>query len=245
MATALTRLALAKRLGQWSGVLAPSAITSTTSTNSDLEADLVAYIDQSWVDIQISQGTRWRWMRKQSVDTKSLTASTRVFTMANLDATARAVMPFIAHDISPMRYILLKHPTTDTIHRVQYVPYEFWRGNRDRGTRPVNKPVRFTTLNNGDLEFDPVDTNAYKINCDYITIPTEFSTDSDTPEMPIHFHQLIVWYAIVHLMGFDENEKRFMTATRQYKKMLNRLHIEQLHEELHDEYLSTSEIYSW
>ena len=118
MATALTRLVLTKRLGQWSGTKAPSEITSTTSPDDDHVADLVGYVDQAWVDIQVSQGTRWRWMRKQSADVKSLTASTRIFTMANLDATAREVIPFKAHDVTPLRYILLKHPTTDTIHRV-------------------------------------------------------------------------------------------------------------------------------
>ena len=245
MATALTRLALTKRLGQWSGTKAPSEITSTTSPDDDHVRDLVSYIDQAWIDIQISQNSRWDWMQNQSVDVKALTASNRIFTMASLDATARTIIPFTVHDTYPLRYVLLKHPTTAAIRKIKFIPYQFFRGYLDRGTRPEQAPTLFTIRKNGDLEFDPTPKVAFTINCDFVQIPTELTADGSTPDMPIHFHQLVVWYAIVHLMDFDENANRYQTADRQYKRMINRLHIEQLPEDTHDEYMSTNEIYGW
>jgi len=246
MAASISRLNLTKKLGQWTGTILPSKVTDTVTPDTDHVADLVAFIDQAWVDIQLAQNNRWDWMRnRQDDDTVVLTASTRTLTMATIDATCRTVVPFIAHDITPLRYILLKHPTTDSVHRVEFVPYEFFRGYRDRGSRPEQRPTRFTVRKNGDLEFDPTPDVAYKINCDWVQVPTELALDADTPDMPNHFHMLVVWWAVVHQMGFDENQGRYNVADRNYKKMYNRLCIEQLPEDFHDEYLSTGEVYSW
>jgi len=246
MAAALTRLDLAKRLGRWSGTKAPSMITDTETPDNDHVGDLVAFVDQAWLDIQLSQNNRWDWMRNRlDDDSVALTVSNRILAMATIDATARSVVPFIAHDIRPMRYVLLKHPTSDAIHKVAFQTYEMFRGYRDRGDRPEGKPTRFTIRKNGDLEFDPTPDVAYKINCDWISLPTDLALDADTPDMPNHFHMLIVWWAMVHLMDNDENQGRYNTADRQYKKMLNRLHIEQLPDDTHDEYLSTNEVYGW
>ena len=246
MATALTRLELTKRLGRWSGQVLPSKITSTETPPTDHISDLVAFIDQAWLDIQLAQNNKWRWMSNRlDDDSVALTISNRILTMADIDATARTVVPFKAHDVTPLRYVLLKHPTTESIHRCEFTPYEFFRGYRDRGDRPTQRPTRFTIRKNGDLEFDPIPDVAYTIDCDWIQEPTELALDADTPDMPNHFHMLVMWWAIVHLMDFDENGGRYQAADRQHKKMMNRLLIEQLAEDLFDEYMSTGEVYSW
>jgi len=246
MSAAITRLNLVKKLASWSGNMLPTEITSTTAPDTNRVQNLVNFVDQAWIDIQLAQNTRWNWMReRQDDDTVVLTASNRILTMATIDATCRTIVPFIAHDISPLRYILLKHPTTDAVHKVEFMLIEGFRGYRDRGERPEGKPTRFTIRRNGDLEFDPTPDLAYKINCDWIHVPTELLLDADSPDMPNHFHMLVVWYAMAHLMDFDEKDKRYLRADRMCKRMLNRLNIEQLHEDFHDEYLISGEVYSW
>lgn len=245
MSSALSRLELTQALGRWSGTELPSDITSTTSPDTDHVGDLVAMVDQAWQDIQLERHTRWMWMRDRSVNTVALTASTRTLAMSAIGSTCWTVIPFIAHDTRPLRHILLKHPTTDAIHRCEYVPYEYFRGYRDKGTRPENRPTRFTIRNDGTLEFDPTPDVAYKIDCDWVKVPEEMTADNSEPDMPNHFHMLIVWWAMVHLMDFDENNYRYQLADRQYKRMFNRLCIEQIAESNHDEYLSTNEVYGW
>ena len=241
MATAITRLNLVKRLARWSGTVLPSEVTSTTTPDTDHIADLVAFVDQAWIDIQTSQN-RWAWMRHRlDDDSVPLVALTRTLTMAAIAATARAVVPFLSRGGDPLRYVMLKHPTSLAIHKVAYVPLEDFRGYRDRGTRPTQKPTRYTVRANGDLEFDPTPDVAYTINCDWTHIPSELIADGTTPDMPAHFHQLIVWWAIVYLMDFDENGGRYQTADRQLKKMLNRLSIEQLPDASHDGFMSLSD----
>ena len=241
----LTRLVLTQRLGSWSGTKPQSEITSTTSPDTDHVADLVNYVDQAWLDIQMRQNNRWLWMRERLEDTVALSASTRTLAMASIDATCRTVIPFLAGDTDPLRYVLLKHPTTAAVHRCSYEPYQGWRGFRDRGTRPEGGPVRFTIRPDGTLEFDPTPDVAYTLNCDWVHEPVVFTADADEPDMPAHFHMLIVWWAIVYLMGYDENTTRYQIAERHLKAMLNRLSIEQLAEDTISEYLSSNEPYSW
>ena len=240
---ALTRLELTKRLGQWSGTLAKSKITDTVTPDTDQVADLVAFVDQAWLDIQMSQNTRWRWMRNRLEDTAALTASTRTLALSVIDSTARAIAPFTQFGTYPCRYILLTHPTTAAVSKCEYVPYHYFRGYWDRGTRPEGRPGRFTQRDDGSLEFDPTPDAAYTINCDWIQNPVEFSANASEPDMPIHFHMLIVWWAMVYLMGYDENNPRYSTADRQLAKMLNRLHIEQLVEDASAEYLTSNDVY--
>jgi len=244
MATALTRLVLTQRLGRWSGQIDPSEITTTVGTLALHVGNLVAFIDQAWVDIQLSQHMRWLWMRARSVNTVALTPGTNTLALSAISATTNRVLPFLAQDTNPLRYILLTHPTTAAISKVEYVPYTGWRGYYDRGTRPSGRPARYTSRPDGTLEFDPNPDVAYTIDCDYIKLPTELAADANTPDMPNHFHMLVVWWAMVHLMDFDEKGGRYQTADRAYKRMINRLNIEQLVEKEIDEYLSTSEIYS-
>jgi len=125
------------------------------------------------------------------------------------------------------------------IARCSYVPYTVWRGYYDRGTRPEGRPARFTIRPDGSMEFDPTPDAAYKIDCDYIKELTELTVNASSPNMPAHFHMLVVWWAAVHLFDYDEKGSRYQTADRQYKKMLNRLNIEQLEEDSHAEYLTS------
>lgn len=240
---ALTRLVLTQRLGRWSGTKAPSEITSTTSPDDDHVADLVAFVDQAWEDIQTAQGDRWLWMRERSIDTVALSASTATLALSAIDSTCRAVIPFYAADTYPERYVLLKHPTSEAIHKCSYVPYDDWRGWYDRGTRTEGRPVRYTVRPDGTLEFDPTPDVAYTINCDWVHEPVVFSADANTPDMPNHFHMLIVWWAMVYLMGYDENSQHYQIADRQLQKMYNRLCVEQIARGTVDEFLSTTDVY--
>ena len=201
MASSITRLNLTKRLARWSGVVMPSKVTSTTSPDTDKIGDLVAFVDQAWLDIQLLENNRWNWMRERSFDDEALTADTRTLAMSVFTAegtTYRTVVPFIAHDVVPLRYIHLTHPTTSSVHRCEFVNYEMFRGYRDKGSRPTQRPTRYTVRKDGTLEFDPTPDVAYTINCDIILNPSEFSGDNDVPNMPNHFHMLIVWWAMVH-----------------------------------------------
>lgn len=243
MATTRSRLQLTKDLGRWSGVESPADIETTVGDIVESIEDLVAYVDQAWLDIQNSQGHRWRWMRHRSLDTIVLTPSTATLAMSAIDATCRQVLPLIRHDTYSKRYILLKHPTTGAVSECEYVPYNFWRGWYDRGTRAEQRPARYTRLPDETLQFDPTPDVAYTLQFDWVHDPVEFSADADEPDMPAHFHMLIVWWAIVFLMGFDERSGRYQTADRQYKKMINRLHLEQLVDDNVNEYLSTATLY--
>jgi hypothetical protein len=243
----MDRLALTKALGRWSGTVHPDEIDSTTAPT--IEAgyvkDLVAYVDQAWLDIQLSKGSRWLWMRHRIDYTKALTASVRTLAMSAIDATCERVIPFLIHDTYPVLYILLKHPTNDTIHRCNFVPYSIFRGYYDRGDRPENRPTRYTVRPDGTLEFDPTPDVAYTVSLDWKHQPTEFSADGSTPDMPSKFHQLIVWWAIIHLMDIEEKGGRYQAADRQYARLNNRLCIEQLPPDDHGEFLSTAEVYGW
>lgn len=246
MATAKTRLQLVQALGLWSGQKDPAEITATTGTLEEHTANLVAFVDQAWLDIQNSQHKRWLWMRRRTVNTVALTPTNRLLEMADVAEDCHTLLPFIIRDeAGPIRYITLRDPVDTTrLQRCLYVPYTSWRGWYDKGERPEQMPVRFTLLPDGTAEFDPTPDAAYTIDADYVIVPTELADDDNEPEMPAHFHILIVWWAIVHLMGFDEKNNRYEVANRHYRQLINQLNIEQLVEDSHHEFLSTTEIYS-
>lgn len=242
---ALTRLQLTRKLGRWSGTVLPSDITDTVAPATDFIGDMVEFIDQAWIDIQLFKQSRWLWMRHQLDYTVALVASTRTLAMSAIDSTCKRLIPFIEPDTYPDFYVLLKHPTTDAIHKCRFVPYPLWRGYYDRGDRPENKPVRYTVRPDGTLEFDPTPDVAYTVSTDWAHKPTALAADGDAPDMPDEYHMLVVWWAMIHLMDIEEKGGRYQTANRQYARMVNRLCIEQLPKADHAEFLSTAEVYAW
>ena len=95
--------------------------------------------------------------------------------------------------------------------RLDYWPEEKYRKEYPNGNSTSGKPVRYSTLGNKNVLFDPTNTVATTINIVYVNN----SEMNALEHIPSRWHHVLLYYV---LQFFDDPEK--MTYTRKYEKAL-------------------------
>lgn len=123
-----------------------------------------------------------------------------------------------------------------------YIPYQRWRGWRDRGVLPSGQPQYFTELPDGQgggLQFYPIpdtgdvtNANTYRILLDYYITPATLTADADIPILPPEFHKAIAWLAIMRWATVRQDSVRYQLASKEYEIVLNDMRHSQLPEQL-------------
>ncbi len=231
-----TYLALCQKVQRLAGIdanLVDTAPTAVTGQTGRL-LEIVRWVNDAYLDIQ-RKHENWDWRRLSG--TFNLSAGVRSYTQATVQGT----LPLFDRPI-PMvpnyrSFLLIQTASLGVSDQTfcRYVPYEEFRGNLDRGTRPTGKPLWWTWKPNQSFEFDPTpDTNApYTVTLDYRRILHELTTDSDattgTPILPDQYCDTIVWKALLYYaLTRGDSAERMAKWKGQYKDEMATLEYEQL-----------------
>jgi hypothetical protein len=182
---------VARESGTVSGTL-PTAVTGQTGR----EGKIVYWTQEAWRRIQNSR-RGWRWMRAEFE--KPIGASSQRYTAAafSLDRLADWIT----------------EPDTLTVYdtaigvadeqSIPFIPFDEYRARYERGTRIAGRPVHFSVSDAGELCFPKMDTD-YTVRGLYRKTPQSLAANTDIPEMPLRFHDLIAWDALQLLAEHDE-----------------------------------------
>jgi len=183
----------------------PSAIPVPTTPRQDqMVYDIVDAVQLAWENLQ-NLHAGWKWMWKRS--TLPLVAGTRTYDLA-LIRTSTPLYDWIKTFDVPGGPIYLNiydsGQTQLTDQPVWFIPYENWRGWRDRKPLPQQaQPRYFTEWPDYTLEFDPTPNvppsgvgNNWTLVMDYRKTNQQLINQGDIPELPLRFHELIAWMAV-------------------------------------------------
>ena len=162
----------------------PSSITGAAGA----EVDLVNVVSDAWLDIQNSRDD-WRWMRSQA--TFNVAVGTEVYTPFTIFATS-------SHRLGRWREDTFYWTDTDSKKKpANYLDYDNWTYRHLNDTAADNNKISEWTIRPYD-EAIVVNrpSSTYSVRIDYQKKPQTLVTDSDTPEMPSHFHLVIVYEAV-------------------------------------------------
>lgn len=87
---------------------------------------------------------------------------------------------------------------------VQWMDWPEFYQTQLRGSSEPGRPVRYAISPAGEIVFSPVPDKAYRIRGLYTKTPKELVANSDTPDMPSRFHDVIVYRALLYLADNDE-----------------------------------------
>lgn len=110
-------------------------------------------------------------------------------------------------------------------------PVDFWRYKRlyTTGVQEVSRPSVFAVADAAeDLCLGPLPDKYYILKGEYFKTPQALVDDDDIPEMPEHFHPMIVWQALVLLAGYDEGAFAVGNALGHFRQYLGNLERDQL-----------------
>lgn len=210
-----TYLELCQRARQECGI-AGSGPTTVLSQTGDLKR-IVDWVNTAWQDIQTREDT-WQWMRTGF--SVNLTAGQREYTPAQCGIT-----DFASWNIEHIR---VYKTTTANEYTLTYLTYDDFREIYMRGAIPSTRPAFFTISPSKSLIFYPTPDQVYTVYGDYYTTPTQLSANTDTPGMPVRFHDL-VWYGAMRKYAmFEAANEVYQFATQEYNRLMRNLEQDQL-----------------
>lgn len=196
---------VASESGTFSGTV-PSVVTGQAGRL----AKVVRWTNQAWRSIQNAHA-QWRWMQSQFYGPTVASTQSYAGTDFNDLFTAAAITRFAewtyTGEGAEDRFSLYD-PSIGAADEMplRYLDWNDFYTLRMRGavSTEEDRPAFFTIGPNNKLYLSKIPDKAYTVRGLYRKSPQELEADSDTPEMPERFHDLIVDIAVEYLGTHDE-----------------------------------------
>ena len=227
MSTFLQLAAETRRECQMSGT-GPSTVLAQTGRLGDV----VAWVANAYTEIQ-AKHTDWRWLRAPftfntvaDTDTYAYTACTDTLTSATITRFA-AWLPNDT-DGTPVFKRYLTSGGVGNQSFLIFLPWGEFRYLYKTGSQTNQQPIHFTIDPQNNLVLGPQPDAIYTITGDYERSAQVLAADSDTPEMPSRFHQLIVYEAMKKYAGSTAAPEVMFRATGEGRRLWRALERDQL-----------------
>lgn len=182
-----TFVQLANEMRSLSGVQGTGPADVTTAVNIELK--IVNYIINAWIDIQ-SNAKRWKWMQLDYLPVGGNP-------LQSIATTSDYVLSGVHETRTGTFRSYLTATGTSGRQPMIWVPWNRYRATYDMTTQTSDdRPLVVTRRPNGDLRFYPTPDAVYSLEFEYMKTAQVLAVNTDVPEMPSEFHQLIVYEAL-------------------------------------------------
>ena len=203
--------------------------TSVSGNTGELDR-VVNWVEQAYREVQ-NRHNNWRFLRKGFTLTTVASDDTYAYGDVTDDATAAAITRFSdwrIEDLKDPPKIYLQSAGSGTQRWMTYTPWEYFKSIYKIGTQNTGAPVHITFDPNDNIVLGPSPDAVYIITGDYYRSAQVLAADSDTPEMPSQYHDLIV-YKAMEKYGFYEAAQEFLAkGEREARRVMRQLELNQL-----------------
>lgn len=211
--------------------------TTTVSQTGDL-GDIVESVKEAWLQLQMHHDD-WRWMT--SSVTVQLTPNVFIITRSNfIVQEARFAHIKFFHAGADQRYANIRNDSAATNPSMPcwYIPWqEFNGGIYTRNPIPAaSQPMYFSEQPNRSVRLYPPPSapsggGNWLFGLPCRLMPQELTSDATVPEMPVEFHNIIVWWAVDVFCRTRANFDRLsVEAKKEVNRQLDKLAADQLPE---------------
>jgi hypothetical protein len=209
-----------------SGTVPSSSLPATVIGVTGRIADMARWTQKAWVDIQNARNA-WRWMRGEWQ--ASTVAGQQRYTVSELGVAARFA-EWLHENEAGEAYTTAYNASIGPADegRLIYMPFSLFYTARLRGTQTQDRPLFYSVDDQQRLALSPVPDAIYTMRGMYRKSPQVLSADSDIPEMPARFHDLIVWWALGLLAANDESMEQLPIWRQRVRELMSDLERDQL-----------------
>ena len=196
-------LQICQRLAFESGTVQSKTLPASVTGQTALR--LLHVIDDAataYNDIQ-NLHSNWRWLEGEFTGT--LSASTARYTASGSFSLTRFAEWI--HD-SPRKRIMSIYKVSLGVSDegvLTFMPWDLWRETYDRGTQTDDRPTHWTISPANEFCVGPAPDVAYTLKGLYRKGPQTLAADSDEPEMPSRFHNMIWRKGLMLMHARDES----------------------------------------
>lgn len=196
--------------------IAGEGLPSATAGQTGVMNTVVNLTARAWVDIQTSR-PYWKFAR-----------ATLTFPTVAAQRTYSVVSDLSHTDVDKWNYDSAFIYLTSNADRSKLTWKDYDEFNRRvNPTFPDGRPTIITESPGRNLAFDRTPDDIYTITIDYWKTPELLASDTDVPAIPEHFHDVIVWKAVMAYAGPRGMSERYQNARAEYIKMYGQLVIDQ------------------
>lgn len=204
-------LTLCQQLATKSGAIgrAPTAVTGQTGR----QAKAVDWIIDGWKLVQ-NFSPNWLFLRGRFDSVLSAGAS--IYTGSSFD-----IERFSQWD----GRISIYDPTIGRKDEseLRQITYDAWCSRWDFGEQGEARPIEYAVAPDGSLCLGATPDREYAIRGSFIKSPQVLAANTDVPDMPEQFHDVIVWRAMMLIADHDESAEARAFATPRYTEALAQL----------------------
>jgi hypothetical protein len=209
-----TFLELCAKLTTRSGAIgtAPTSVVSQTGR----QAKCVDWIMNAWELIQ-NLNPDWTFLREDF--TSALTINTTTYTDSAFGITRFGEW---LGDRDRYRPFTIYDPAIGVADEgeIEEISWELWRTRYDRGVQDAKRPTEYTRAPDKTFRVGAKPDKAYVVRGEYRKTPQVLAANTDEPDMPARFHDIIVWRAIMLIAEHDEAVNALQLAQSKYAEMM-------------------------
>jgi len=208
----LNYLEICQRVRLESGI---SGVGPTTVTGQLGQLGKITnWVKSSWLEIQ-TEREDWDWMWGQvEVDTDS---DQDVYALETTDVK---YLDWVG--------IYTKSLGVSDESEIEEVSYKDMRRNSKLGTPDSGRPCSYAIRPDKSLVLDPTPDDIYTLSIDYYKLPQVLTSNTDTPNLPIAYHDIIVWKACMMFAAHYEASMQYQHAAAEYARVMANLEMNQL-----------------
>lgn len=216
-------LGICQKVARESGTISGAAPTSVLAQTGRL-LKVVAFVNDAWQQIQ-NQRAQWRWM--QGEFSVAATIGTARYT-----ATVWAITSFGEWITDTPEYspVTLYDPAIGVADEgpLRAITYDQWASLYNRGAQENNRPIRYAISPANEFCLGPIPDKGYVVKGRYRKTNQVLAANTDIPNMPVRFHDLIVYRALQLLGGHDVAPGELSDAVSKALPLMQQLERDQL-----------------
>lgn len=176
---------------------------------------IVDRTSRAWIDIQTAR-PYWKFMRNQFQWQTEI--GVRSYSVVN-------DLGLLTCDKFDRDNTFLYLTSTDDEKALTWYEYNMFR-SRFR-TYPPGRPTIITEEPGRNLAFNETPDQIYTVTMDYWMTPEKLQNNTDVPSMPEHFHDVIVWKAVMMFAGHEGATDLYGYAKSMYTPLYLQLMLDQ------------------
>ena len=225
-----TYLELCQDAARESGTVPTIGQPETVTGQTGRLLRITKWVTKAYDDIQRQQNA-WRWLHADF--SGSTIAGTQQYDSVAMGISSR-FSRWIKYDEDGCNLFSI-YKTSEGQADENFLAYVDWNKFRRElltgsAATQQDRPVYITIDTANKLRLWPIPDAAYTVRGVYYKAPQSITGDTDTPEMPGEFHDVISWRALLLMGNFDEAFNQMQGWNSEYTRIMDELRLHQLPE---------------
>ena len=180
----------------------------------------------AWKEIQNSRA-HWEWMKKEFSEETSIGAPRYTANGWAIADFARWVGDNVADDYYPTTLYLSATGVSDE-GVIRQISWRQWRTTYGRGSQTNRRPINYAISPQNEFCVGPTPDAVFTVKGEYFETAQILAADEDIPNLPVRFHDIIPYRALILMSEHDEALTHIAACRGRYAEMMSDLQRDQL-----------------